>query len=56
MVVQVEHPDGGKVKMPKSVKLSYTNEDSYSPPPHLGKDTREILKCWADYDEESIQF
>ena len=57
MVVQVEHPDGGKVKMPGNpVKLSYTNEDSYSPPPHLGKDTREILKCWADYDEESIQY
>ena len=57
MVVQVEHPDGGKVKMPGNpVKLSYTNEDSYSPPPHLGKDTREIFKCWADYDEESIQY
>ncbi len=57
MVVQVEHPDGGKVKMPGNpVKLSYTNEDTYSPPPHLGKDTREILKTWADYDEESIQY
>ena len=56
MVVEVEHPDGGKVKMPGNpVKLSYTNEDSYSPPPHLGKNTKEILKEWAGYDEIKIQ-
>ena len=37
MLVEVEHPDGGKVKMPGNpIKLSYTNEDSFSPPPHLG--------------------
>ena len=51
MVVEVEHPDGGKVKMPGNpVKLSYTNEDSYTPPPHLGKDTKKILQDWAGYD------
>ena len=56
MVVEVEHPDGGKVKMPGNpVKLSYTNEDSYTPPPHLGTDTKEILKKWAGYDENKIQ-
>ena len=56
MVVEVEHPDGGKVKMPGNpVKLSYTNEDSYTPPPHLGKDTKEILKEWAGYDEIKIK-
>ena len=56
MVVEVEHPDGGKVKMPGNpVKLSYTNEDSYTPPPHLGKNTKEILKEWAGYDEIKIQ-
>lgn len=56
MVVEVEHPDGGKVKMPGNpVKLSYTNEDSYTPPPHLGTNTKEILKEWAGYDEEKIQ-
>ena len=37
MMVEVEHPDGGKVKMPGNpIKLSYTDEDSYSSPPHLG--------------------
>ena len=56
MIVEVEHPDGGKVKMPGNpVKLSYTNEDSYTPPPHLGKNTKEILKEWAGYDEIKIQ-
>ena len=56
MVVEVEHPDGGTVKMPGNpVKLSYTNEDSYTPPPHLGINTREILRDWAGYDENKIQ-
>ena len=40
MMVEVEHPDGGKVKMPcNPIKLSYTDEDSYTPPPHLGAHT-----------------
>ena len=56
MVVEVEHPDGGKIKMPGNpVKLSYTNEDSYTPPPHLGKDTKKILQDWAGYDKDKIQ-
>tara|TARA_Y100001970_G_scaffold84128_1_gene106233 strand:- start:28455 stop:29663 length:1209 start_codon:yes stop_codon:yes gene_type:complete len=56
MVVEVEHPDGGKVKMPGNpVKLSYTKEDSYTSPPHLGKNTKEILRNWAGYDKNTIQ-
>ena len=56
MVVEVEHPDGGKVKMPGNpVKLSYTNEDSYTPPPHLGKDTKKILQDWGGYDKDKIK-
>ena len=56
MIVEVEHPDGGTVKMPGNpVKLSYTNEDTYSPPPHLGSHTKEILKDWGEYDDKSIQ-
>ena len=55
MMVEVSHPDGGSVKMPGNpVKMSYTNEDSFSPPPHLGTHTREILQKWSGYDEIKI--
>ena len=55
MMVEVSHPDGGSVKMPGNpVKMSYTNEDSFSPPPHLGTHTREILQQWSRYDEIQI--
>jgi crotonobetainyl-CoA:carnitine CoA-transferase CaiB-like acyl-CoA transferase len=56
MIVEVEHPDGGKVKMPGNpVKLSHTNEESYSPPPHLGSHTKEILRDWSKYSDDKIQ-
>ena len=56
MIVEVEHPDGGFVKMPGNpVKRSYTNEESYSSPPHLGTNTREILKNWSKYGEDKIK-
>ena len=56
MVVEVEHPDGGKVKMPGNpIKLSYTDEDSFSPPPHLGQHTKETLIKWCNYSESEIE-
>ena len=56
MIVEVEHPDGGFVKMPGNpIKMSYTNEESYSSPPHLGTNTREILKNWSKYEENRIK-
>jgi crotonobetainyl-CoA:carnitine CoA-transferase CaiB-like acyl-CoA transferase len=43
MVVDVEHPLGGKAKMPGNpVKLSDTYEDTYSPPPTLGQHNEEV--------------
>ena len=56
MIVEVEHPDGGFVKMPGNpVKMSYTNDESYSSPPHLGTNTREILMNWSKYEEDKIK-
>ena len=56
MIVEVEHPDGGFVKMPGNpVKMSFTNEESYSSPPHLGTNTREILKNWSKYQDDEIE-
>jgi crotonobetainyl-CoA:carnitine CoA-transferase CaiB-like acyl-CoA transferase len=43
MVIEVEHPQGGCVKMPGNpVKLS-EQTDTYSPPPLLGQHTEEVL-------------
>jgi crotonobetainyl-CoA:carnitine CoA-transferase CaiB-like acyl-CoA transferase len=43
MVVEVEHPQGGCVKMPGNpVKLS-EQTDAYGPPPLLGQHTEEVL-------------
>ena len=55
MVVEVNHPDGGKVNMPGNpIKLSHTNEESFSPPPHLGQNTEEVLREWTNYEESRI--
>ncbi len=44
MVIDVEHPQGGAVKMPGNpIKLSDTYEDTFSPPPLLGEHTDEVL-------------
>ena len=56
MLVEVEHPDGGKIKMPGNpIKLSDTNEDFFSPPPHLGQHTKETLINWCNYSELEIE-
>ena len=44
MVVEVEHPEGGTVRMPGNpVKLSDTHEESFSPAPLCGQHTDEVL-------------
>lgn len=43
MIVEVEHPLGGKTKMPGNpIKLSETHEDTFSPPPLLGQHNEEV--------------
>ena len=56
MIIEVNHPDGGKVKMPGNpIKMSVTDEDSFSPPPHLGQHTSDTLISWCNYEETEIQ-
>jgi crotonobetainyl-CoA:carnitine CoA-transferase CaiB-like acyl-CoA transferase len=56
MIVEVNHPDGGKVKMPGNpIKMSMTNENSFSPPPHLGQHTSETLRSWCNYNKTKIK-
>ena len=44
MVVTVEHPTGGSVRMPGNpVKMSGTSAQSYSPPPRLGEHTDRVF-------------
>jgi crotonobetainyl-CoA:carnitine CoA-transferase CaiB-like acyl-CoA transferase len=55
MVVEVEHPDGGRVKVPGNpIKLSGTPAETFSPPPLLGAHTREVFAEWAGMAEARI--
>ena len=49
MVVDLKHPLKGSAQVPGNpIKLSETNEDSYSPPPLLGAHNDEVLKEWLN--------
>jgi len=55
MVVEVEHPQGGSVKMAGNpIKLSETHEDTFSPPPLLGQHTDEVLLTLGRSEEELV--
>lgn len=44
MVVELRHPDGGRTRGPGNpIKLSRTNEESFSPAPLLGNDTDDVM-------------
>lgn len=55
MIVEVEHPNGTRVKMPGNpIKLSETYEDSFTPPPLLGQDTVRVLREVLGKSEDEI--
>ncbi len=55
MVIDLEHPDGKATKGPGNpIKLSRTDEDSYTPAPHVGQDTDPVLTSLLGYDEAHI--
>lgn len=56
MIVEVEHPVAGNLKMPGvPIKLSDTPGSVRTPAPLLGQHTEEILKELLGYDDEKIQ-
>lgn len=56
MIVEIEHPVAGKLKMPGvPIKLSDTPGSVRTPAPILGQHTEEILKEVLGYDDEKIQ-
>ncbi|MEX0827433.1 MAG: CaiB/BaiF CoA-transferase family protein [Haliea sp.] len=55
MVVEIAHPNGKKTKAPGNpIKLSRTNEDSFSPAPLLGQHTDEVLADVLGYGATDI--
>lgn len=56
MVVDIAHPDGGSTRAPGNpIKLSRSHEDSFSPAPHIGQHTHELLKELLDYSDEQVE-
>ena len=56
MVVEVEHAEGGRVKVPGNpVKLSDTYEDVFTSPPLLGAHNAEVLRDWLKLSEAQIE-
>ncbi|MBU1208918.1 MAG: CoA transferase [Proteobacteria bacterium] len=56
MVVEVDHPIGGKVKQPGNpIKMSGTPGETFSPPPLLGQYTRQVLEELLGYPKEKIE-
>jgi len=55
MVVEVAHPVAGQAEVPGNpVKLSDTDEESFSPPPLLGAHTKEVLHEWLGMSDTEI--
>lgn len=55
MVVEIKHPNGKTTKAPGNpIKLSRTNEESFSAAPLLGQQTDEIMSTVLGYDAAAI--
>lgn len=56
MVIDLKHPSGSSTKGPGNpIKLSRTNEESFSAAPLLGENTSETLASLLGYNEEKIE-
>ena len=56
MIVEVDHPVAGKLKMPGvAIKLSETPGEIHSPAPVLGQHTTDVLKRFFGYSDQEIE-
>ena len=56
MVVELAHPSGATTRGPGNpIKLSRSNQESFSPAPLLGQDTQEVLSSVAGLSDEDIE-
>jgi CoA:oxalate CoA-transferase len=56
MMVEVEHPQAGRIKMPNfPVKFSEMRGEIRSPAPLLGQHTDEILSKLLNYSQDDIK-
>jgi crotonobetainyl-CoA:carnitine CoA-transferase CaiB-like acyl-CoA transferase len=56
MLLEVEHPTAGKVRMAgMPVKFSATPASLRFPPPLLGQHSEEVLQSWLAMPEEKVQ-
>jgi len=55
MIVEIDQPQMGRIKIASSpLHLSETPGTVYAPAPLLGEHTKEVLKTWLNYSEETI--
>ncbi|WP_439102554.1 CaiB/BaiF CoA transferase family protein [Congregibacter sp.] len=55
MVVELKHPEGGSTRGPGNpIKLSRTDEESFSPAPLLGQHTETVLKDLLGYSDGQL--
>ena len=55
MFVELQHPNGGKARVPGNpIKLSVDSDESMTPPPLLGADTTDVLAEWASLPRNRI--
>lgn len=55
MVIELKHPDGKSTRGPGNpVKLSRSNEESFTPAPKLGQHTDSVLKQLLGYNDDRL--
>ena len=54
MIVEIEHPHRGKVKMPGCPVQMSKSTPEYTPAPLLGQHNEEVYAQWMSYTKEDL--